>query len=972
MDCCAGAEYEAWQYGTSQAVDDHNNGLFKVNNSMHTLWNADNALKAPAWTPPAELTIAIPAKVNNVDTAPSAGSLTVTSGRLADVALRDDLATATFVSNDGQGSCTWDSVYQTKLLKEDIGYWVENVIISSDPESVKDYPLLPMAYRDMRRYRPTLTSGEVFVGNKSIGKVNPVNTGDRNLSGYPIGELVITGNVPPFTSKEWLNPKETVRVNYRFTNPCGSKVTAESVKNPSGLVPATDPSATGPGLRLEPDYTYVQASGVYVGLIRPPEDASATAQFVFNQDVVSLGDYVWFDRNADGKQGDATTEPGVAGVQVSLLDENGKPFNKPGTSEPYTIITDESGKYLFEKLPKGKYKVQFDASKVPADKLPAGVPSFSDFTSKSADNGQSNGTDSDVTPGSLISTTDVVDLQQDRTDIDAGLIAKTRFSVSKVLDGTDAGNHIGTTARELQDGKLIVDHKITVKNETPGMPGKAPQVLDQPLSVPGFEVESLTVDGKPAQKEEKSYLVSAEKDFTADQERQKYSVKVTYKRTADNAATGALTKAEADAIGECSDQSDTTKGIVNKVYLGNENNEADADAEKEKNNWDCVPVKGTDEPVGSVSVGDFVWVDSNNDGIQDADEKGLAGVELQIVDSEGKPVKDINGEEVKNVTTAADGKYSFDNLPTLEKGKHYTVKVVAVPTGYEPTKTGQGTEDNDSSKDSAETYKDLSENGAKDDSLDFGFVETKPEAPGSVSVGDFVWVDANENGIQDEDEEGLDGVTLKIVGPDGAPVTDVNGNPVKDVTTRADGKYTFSDLPVLEDGQKYTVKIVEVPEGYEPTKTGQGTTETDSSTDQAETVLDLTKPGAEDNSLDFGFIKIQELEIPDPFNEEDSSFNWKYLIPLALIPVIGALAWGSSQGSSSPSTPAAPAPGAPKESGSATSPATAAPQSPATTAPKAPMKKQLAATGASVLYTLLVALLLVVAGVFLVRLRRRD
>nr|WP_231105458.1 SdrD B-like domain-containing protein [Corynebacterium pseudotuberculosis] len=106
---------------------------------------------------------------------------------------------------------------------------------------------------------------------------------------------------------------------------------------------------------------------MYVGLIRPPEDASATAQFVFNQDVVSLGDYVWFDRNADGKQGDATTEPGVAGVQVSLLDENGKAFNKPGTSEPYTVITDESGKYLFEKLPKGKYKVQFDASKVPAD-----------------------------------------------------------------------------------------------------------------------------------------------------------------------------------------------------------------------------------------------------------------------------------------------------------------------------------------------------------------------------------------------------------------------------------------------------------------------------------------------------------------------------------------------------------------------------------------------------------------------------
>ncbi|WP_042891710.1 SdrD B-like domain-containing protein [Corynebacterium ulcerans] len=968
-----GAEYEAWQWGDTEAANAHNDGLFKVNNVNHPLW-ATSASKASAWVPPADLAIEIPAKVNSADGAPFAGSLTVTSGRLADVALKDTLTKATFVSNDGQGTCTWDSVYETKLLKEDIGYWVENVLISSDPESVKDYPSLPIPYQDMVRYRPTLTSGEVFVGNRSIGKVEPVNTGERGPMGYPIGELYITENVPPFTSKEWLDPQETVRVKYQYTNPCGSKVTADTVKNPSAIVPATDPSVTGPGFSLERDYTYVEASGVYVGLIRPPEDASATAQFVFNQDLVSLGDYVWFDRDADGKQGDAATEPGVSGVQVSLLNENGQPVNKPGTSEPYVLTTDASGKYLFEKLPKGKYKVQFDASTVPADKLPEGISSFSDFTSKGAVPDQKDDTDSDVTPGGLTSTTDVVDLQQDRTDIDAGLIAKARFSVSKVLDGTDAGKQVGTTARELADGKLVVEHKITVKNETPGIPGKAPQVLDEPLSVPGFEIESLIVNETPVQKTGKEYLIAGEKDFKASEGKQEYLVKVTYKRAADNKATGALTKAEADAIGECSDQSGTgtTKGIVNKVYLGNEANEADTDTEKDKNNWDCVPVKGVDEPVGSVSVGDFVWIDSNRDGIQDADEKGLAGVELQIVDSEGNPVKDINGEEVKNMTTGADGKYSFDNLPTLEDGKHYTVKVVKVPAGYEPTKTGQGTQDNDSSKDSAKTYKDLSQDGAKDDSLDFGFVEPEPDVPGSVSVGDFVWVDANGNGIQDEGEEGLSDVVLELVGPDGKPVTDVNGNPVKDVTTRADGKYTFSDLPVLEEGQKYTVKVVDVPAGYAPTKTDQGTSDTDSSTDEAETVADLTKPGAEDNSLDFGFIQAEDPNTPDFPDDEDPegpSFNWKYLIPFALIPVIGALVWGSSQGSSSPGTPA---PTAPKTPGSTTTPATAAPQAPESAAPKAPMKRQLAATGASVLYTLLAALLLVIAGVFLVRLRRQD
>lgn len=124
-------------------------------------------------------------------------------------------------------------------------------------------------------------------------------------------------------------------------------------------------------------------------------------------------------------------------------------------------------------------------------------------------------------------------------------------------------------------------------------------------------------------------------------------------------------------------------------------------------------------------------------------------------------------------------------------------------------------------------------------------------------------------------------------------------------------------------------------------------------------------------------VSVEEDVVPGdgddelvPSNPDDSSFNWKYLIPLALIPVVGALVWGSSQGSSSaavPTNPAYAAPGAPAPAAATT---TAAPAPVATSA--APAKKQLAATGASVLYTLLAALLLVTAGVFLVRMRRND
>ncbi|EIK55438.1 SdrD B-like domain-containing protein, partial [Corynebacterium diphtheriae] len=130
------------------------------------------------------------------------------------------------------------------------------------------------------------------------------------------------------------------------------------------------------------------------------------------------------------------------------------------------------------------------------------------------------------------------------------------------------------------------------------------------------------------------------------------------------------------------------------------------------------------------------------------------------------------------------------------------------------------------------------------------------------TVGDFVWIDENGNGIQDDEEKGLAGVTLKLYGPNGEAVTDVNGNPVETATTNADGKYSFKNLPVLKNGEKYTVKVVNTPEGYKPTKPNQGegslATWKDSSTGEASTIPGtLSENGAQDLTLDFGFIKQQ-------------------------------------------------------------------------------------------------------------------
>ncbi|RRD39230.1 hypothetical protein EII42_12785, partial [Tessaracoccus sp. OH4464_COT-324] len=87
-----------------------------------------------------------------------------------------------------------------------------------------------------------------------------------------------------------------------------------------------------------------------------------------------------------------------------------------------------------------------------------------------------------------------------------------------------------------------------------------------------------------------------------------------------------------------------------------------------------------------------------------------------------------------------------------------------------------------------------------------------------VSVGDYVWFDVNKDGLQDATDRPIVGAVLSIVGPDGQPVMNVNGDLVGDVTTDASGKYLFEKLPVLGAGEKYTVRVMLLPGDYIPTK----------------------------------------------------------------------------------------------------------------------------------------------------------
>jgi DNA-directed RNA polymerase II subunit RPB1 len=201
-----------------------------------------------------------------------------------------------------------------------------------------------------------------------------------------------------------------------------------------------------------------------------------------------------------------------------------------------------------------------------------------------------------------------------------------------------------------------------------------------------------------------------------------------------------------------------------------------------------VPAQQTfyDDPVGpSVSVGDYVWLDANRDGRQDQGEHGISGVVLTITGPNGAPVIGVNGLPVGPRTTDTDGAYSFDGLPVLQAGQHYTVTIDRVASKaalapYVPTIAGQGDRVGDSSTWSAQSQ-GLTAGGQRDPTLDFGFV-TK-----TYAVGDKVWIDTDKNGLQGPTEPPLAGVRVTLL--------DGSGAVVGTTTTDANGRYLFDDLP---------------------------------------------------------------------------------------------------------------------------------------------------------------------------------
>ncbi|WP_344846142.1 SdrD B-like domain-containing protein [Celeribacter arenosi] len=180
---------------------------------------------------------------------------------------------------------------------------------------------------------------------------------------------------------------------------------------------------------------------------------------------------------------------------------------------------------------------------------------------------------------------------------------------------------------------------------------------------------------------------------------------------------------------------------------------------------------GVEDP-GTASLGDTVWFDADKDGIQDADEAGVKGVAVTLSTADGTYVADT--------TTDADGKYLFEGLDAGD----YKVTFDASSTGYDFTSQdvgGDDAADSDADATTGMTGTYTLAIGEENLTVDAGLVD-----PGTASVGDTVWFDANKNGVLDDGEEGVEGVLVTLA--------TAGGTVIGTVATDANGQYLFTGL----------------------------------------------------------------------------------------------------------------------------------------------------------------------------------
>jgi len=450
-------------------------------------------------------------------------------------------------------------------------------------------------------------------------------------------------------------------------------------------------------------------SGAARGSLSEDEDC-LTADFGYDAPLAIIGDFVWFDTDQDGVQDNG--EMGIGGVTLDLIDTSTSLVIATTTTTP-------NGWYLFTGLAAGTYQVD-----------------VTDTNSVLTGYTHSSGPESQPDPSyEIVLAAEDVDL-----DADFGYYTAIYGSLGDTVF-YDAG----------------WDTNFTVGTDS-GFPNVTLNIWEDSNSNNRLDVQDNFIGGTTT-------------DNTT-------SVEGNYLFTGLPVSTTGITY-----IVRVIDSNNVLDGF-SKFYPG---------AYLTSTLTTAAPIDLTvDFPyIATGFIGDFIWNDLDNDGVQDALEPGIDGVTVQL---------DQGGILYAEAISDFRGYYSFGNLrPNFT----YDVSITdtgGVLTGWTASPQGQGTSTTDSNDPTGTSTTLDSTNYFADTSIDFGYYNN---ALTFGSIGDYIWNDSDGDGIQDEGSGfGFNGITLEL--------RDSEGHILQTTTTSGDGDYTFVGLPTSAAGIAYQVVVTDI------------------------------------------------------------------------------------------------------------------------------------------------------------------
>lgn len=197
---------------------------------------------------------------------------------------------------------------------------------------------------------------------------------------------------------------------------------------------------------------------------------------------------------------------------------------------------------------------------------------------------------------------------------------------------------------------------------------------------------------------------------------------------------------------------------------------------------------------GTAALQGRVFFDENDNNV-DNDEPGLADVTVEL--------RDGAGVLITSTQTGADGSYAFTGL---DAGSY----IVQFPTSVNGLKL---VEANVGGNEAIDSDADPATGQTAPVSLAIGELKTDIDAgvkdPATASLGNFVWLDADKDGLQDANEAGFANVLVTLYNE--------AGQPLDSTTTDANGFYLFDGLKA----GSYRVGFAAQP-GYDFTTPGVG------------------------------------------------------------------------------------------------------------------------------------------------------